>query len=53
MEFHRIAGKKKKQSNGSIEIGAPSIGITARRQVHAPDEDLEPGIWTPNSKLCQ
>lgn len=36
--------KKKKQNNGSKEIGPPANGKSAVRQVQAPDKDLKPGI---------
>jgi len=54
MDFdqRRFIPQDKKAGQWFNEIGAPASGNTARRQVHAPDKDLKPGIWTANSLLC-
>ena len=35
-----------------MRLALPQAGLLPVGQVHAPDYDLKPGIWTTNSSLC-
>lgn len=49
-----IGPKKKTRGEGLKEIGAPGKpGLLLIEQVHAPDNDLTPGIWTRGSFAAQ
>ena len=47
-----MIGAKEKAERWFNEIGALANEIIAFRHIHAPDEDLKPGIRMTNSLLC-